>query len=335
MDPCHPSFEVSSLLDISRFQNPGLHFPQAQTIVPLARANNIHQEKDLIDENAPGFVGLFLLNWQKYGLFFQTQSGSAIENDLSLRYHTLLPLDLLSMAQRIRLRITQITQYLHMVRRFHLLKIQKLKGQRVSQRGRRVAALAAEIILSEMYSNWECIDEGLRSERRRKFAQENRKARRWLVVASRLSFGALLICGSKLEQKMYDMPPSLFLLDQLLKDDQRNKHSTEKQVVALAADVARKFPAVAETYNLLDSAARDFLNQDNAPQLTEVEPIIARIEHHLHATGSPLLRRAFSPMDLNSLICLDEGSDGDPREVVDSINPTLLDNTLEKETQTL
>ena len=212
MDHCHSASEVSSLLDISRFQNPSLHFPQAQSIVPLARTNNMHQAKDLIDDNAPGFVGLFLLNWQKYGLSFQTQSGSVIENDLCLRHHTLLPLDLLNMAQRIRLRINQIIQYLHMVRRFHILKIQKSRGQRVSQRGKRVAALAAEIILSEMYSDWECIDEGLQSERRQKFSQQNRQARRWLVLASRLSFGALLICGSKLEQKMYDMPPSLFLL---------------------------------------------------------------------------------------------------------------------------
>ena len=101
----------------------------------------------------------------------------------------------------------------------------------------------------------------------------------------------------------------------------------------MAAHVAEKFPEVAETYNLLDSAARDFLNQDNALQLTEVEPIIARIEHHLHANDSPLLRTAFSPMDFNSLICQDEGSDGDPWEVTDTINPTLLDNALPKEAQ--
>ena len=335
MDHCHSASEVSSLLDISRFQNPSPHFPQAQTIVPLARTNNMHQAKDLIDDNAPGFVSLFLLNWQKYGLSFQTPSGSVIENDLCLRYHTLLPLDLLNMAQRIRLRINQIIQYLHMVRRFHILKIQKSRGQRVSQRGKRVAALAAEIILSEMYSDWECIDEGLQSERRQKFSQQNRQARRWLVLASRLSFGALLICGCKLEQKMYGMPPSLFLLGRLLKDHQRNKHSTEKQVVALAAHVAEKFPEIVETYNLLDSAARDFLNQDNTLQLTEVEPIIARIQCQLHTSCSPLFRRAFSPMDFNSLICLGEGSDGDPCEVADTINPTLLDNALPKEAQAL
>ena len=90
-----------------------------------------------------------------------------------------------------------------------------------------------------------------------------------------------------------------------------------------------------KTYNLLDSAARDFLNQDNALQLTEVEPIIARIQHQLHASGSPLLRRAFSPMDFDSLICLGEGSDGDLWEVTDTINPTLLENTLPKEAQAL
>ena len=41
--------------------------------------------------------------------FPSRQLGSVIENDLCLRYHTLLPLDLLNMAQRIRLRITQVT----------------------------------------------------------------------------------------------------------------------------------------------------------------------------------------------------------------------------------
>ena len=121
----------------------------------------------------------------------------------------------------------------------------------------------------------------------------------------------------------------------MLKDHQRNKHSTEKQVVALAAHVAEKFPEIVETYNLLDSAARDFLNQDNTLQLTEVEPIIARIQCQLHTSCSPLFRRAFSPMDFNSLICLGEGSDGDPCEVADTINPTLLDNALPKEAQAL
>lgn len=214
----HPlSFEASSLLDISRFQDPALHFPQAQKIAPLAKVNNIHQENGIINDNAPGFIGIFLSNWQKCGLSFETQSGSVIENDLCLRSHKLLPLDLLNMAQRVRLRLTQIIQYLHMVRRFHLLKIQKLRGQRGSQKGRRVTALAAELFLSETYSDWEHIAEGSRSERRRRFGQENRQARRWLIAASRLSFGALLICGNQLEQKMYGMPSSLFLLNQLLK----------------------------------------------------------------------------------------------------------------------
>ena len=148
-----------------------------------------------------------------------------------------------------------------MDRSFHLLKIQKSRGQRVSQRGQRVATLAVEIILSEMYSNWECIDESLWNECRQKFSQQNWQARRWLVLASRLSFGALLICGSKLEQKMYGMPWSLFQLDWLLKDYQRNKHSTEKQVVAMAAYVTQKFPGIVETYNLLNSAVRGFLNR--------------------------------------------------------------------------
>lgn len=226
MDFHHLSFETSSLLDISRFQNPNLHFPQAQTIAPLTKVNNIQQARDLIDDNAPGFVGLFLYSWQKYGLSFQTQSGSVIENDLCLRYHTLFPLDLLNMAQRARLRLTQITQYLHMVRRFHLLKIQRLRGERVSQRGRSITALATDLILSEMYNDWERVDESLRSERRRKFGQENRQARRWLIAASRLSYGALLICGKQLEQKLYDIPSRPFSFDQSLTSPTKKKKQT-------------------------------------------------------------------------------------------------------------
>lgn len=103
----------------------------------------------------------------------------------------------------------------------------------------------------------------------------------------------------------------------------------------MAAHVAQKFPEVVETYSLLDSAARGFLNQDNALQPAEVEPIIARVEHHLRASGSPLLRRAFSPMDLNSLTCLDEDSSGSLREMADTINPALLGETLRKGTQAL
>lgn len=321
MNPHPLSFETSPLLDISRFQDPGLHFPQAQAIAPLAKVNNIHQEKDLIDDNAPGFIGLFLSNWQKYGLFFETKPGSVIENDLCFRHNKLIPLDLLDMAQRVRLRLTQIIQYLHMIRRFHLLKIQKLKRQIVTQKGMCATTLAAELILSEMYSDWEHINENLRSERRQRFGQDNRQARRWLIAASRLSFGVLLICGNQLEQKMYSIPSSLFLLDQLLKVYQRNKHSTEKQVVALAVHVAQKFPGVVETYSLLDSAASGFLNQDVTLQPAEVDPIIMHIEHYIHTSDSILQKRGFSPTDLNSLTCLENDSTGSPQ---DHINPAVF-----------
>lgn len=103
----------------------------------------------------------------------------------------------------------------------------------------------------------------------------------------------------------------------------------------MAAYIAQNFPEVVETYSLLDSTVRSFLNQDNALHLTEVEPIITRIEHHLHDSGSSLLKRAFSPMDLKSLICLDEGNHRSSQEVTDTIDPVLLDNTLPKETQAL
>lgn len=208
MDSNKPSFQPSSLLDISRFQDPSLHFPQSQSVVPLAHANHIHQNTFLIDENAPAFTRLFLAGWQHHGLLFQTQSGFVIENDHPyLQCHLLLPLDLLHMAQKVRLRLTQITQYLHVSRRFHLLKINKLRGQGSLQRGKRVATVAAEAVLKDMYGDWELIDEEVRSERRQKFRQENRQARRWLIAASRLSFGALLVCGSQLAQKMYASSP--------------------------------------------------------------------------------------------------------------------------------
>lgn len=78
----------------------------------------------------------------------------------------------------------------------------------------------------------------------------------------------------------------------------RNKHSTEKQVVAFAAHIAEKFPEVITTYHLLDSTARGLLNQDHVEDPAGIEAIAAQIEHHLNNSRSPLLKNAFSLMDL-------------------------------------
>ncbi|KAE8397425.1 hypothetical protein BDV37DRAFT_265623 [Aspergillus pseudonomiae] len=85
----------------------------------------------------------------------------------------------------------------------HLLKLEKKRGQRISQRPRqRVDGLAISLTLAEIYKDWDTVGEQSRSARKQRFRKENRLARRWLLVTARLSFGVLLICSKQLEREM-------------------------------------------------------------------------------------------------------------------------------------
>jgi hypothetical protein len=172
--------------------------------MPIVGISAIQTAKDLIDSRALGFLRIFLPSWEKYGLFSNTPGPYGSEGKPRNEYDTLYPLAHLHMAQEVYLRLFQIVQYLHVIRRMHLLKLERMRGQRISQkRGQRVDGLAINLTLAEMYGDWETVEDESRSARKLRFRKENRLARRWLSVATRLSFGALLVCSKKLEREMY------------------------------------------------------------------------------------------------------------------------------------
>ncbi|PYH98936.1 hypothetical protein BO71DRAFT_280936, partial [Aspergillus ellipticus CBS 707.79] len=61
-------------------------------------------------------------------------------------------------------------------------------------------SLAMESLLSNIYVNWDELDGLSQSAHKQKLKKANKQARRWLLIASRLSFGVLLI-GSRLFER--------------------------------------------------------------------------------------------------------------------------------------
>ncbi|KAF5855247.1 hypothetical protein ETB97_009566 [Aspergillus alliaceus] len=228
MDSTQAALPEPSLLEVFRFQCPNAYFMSSTSAMPIVGISVIQYAKDLIDSRAPGFLRIFLPSWEKYG------SEGKPRNE----YDTLYPLAHLHMAQEVYLRLFQIVQYLHVIRRMHLLKLERMRGQRISQkRGQRIDGLAINLTLAEMYSDWETVREESRSARKLRFRKENRLARRWLLVAFRLSFGALLVCSKKLEREI------------------NNNHTKESQLISLATNIANDFPDVVETYQHLNLTA--------------------------------------------------------------------------------
>jgi hypothetical protein len=191
-----------TLLDISRFENPSLHFPQSQTILTAAKPDDLRRTQDLIDHRAPDFVQHYLPSWQQHGIFSTLRS---CLDEETLQQPTTIPLHILRFAQETQYRLVQISQYLQLVRRIHLLKIERKKALNPHwQKGQRVDSLASTILMREIHHDWDTLDDKLQAEMRLRFRRENREARKWLLAASRLSFGVLIISGRTLEKRLYD-----------------------------------------------------------------------------------------------------------------------------------
>jgi hypothetical protein len=191
-----------TLLDISRFENPSLHFPQSQTILTAAKPDDLRGTQDLIDHRAPDFVQHYLPSWQQHGIFSTLRS---CLDEETLQQPTTIPLHILRFAQETQYRLVQISQYLQLVRRIHLLKIERKKALNPHwQKGQRVDSLASTILMREIHHDWDTLDDKLQAEMRLRFRRENREARKWLLAASRLSFGVLIISGRTLEKRLYD-----------------------------------------------------------------------------------------------------------------------------------
>ncbi|KAB8069694.1 hypothetical protein BDV29DRAFT_194673 [Aspergillus leporis] len=189
-----------SLLEIFRFQCPNAYFMNTTETTPIV---GFQHARDLIDSRAPGFIRIFLPYWEKDDPFSTTRGAYASTGSPTDECGTLFPLALLHMAQEVYSRLFQIIQYLQVIRRMHLLKLEKKRGQRISQRPRqRVDGLAMSLTLAEIYKDWDTVGEQAQTARKQRFRKENRLARRWLLVAARLSFGVLLICSKQLEREM-------------------------------------------------------------------------------------------------------------------------------------
>ncbi|KAF5861168.1 hypothetical protein ETB97_000542 [Aspergillus alliaceus] len=173
------------------------------------------------------------------------------------------------MAQDVYSRLFQIIQYLQVIRRMHLLKLEKKRGQRISQRPRqRVDGLAISLTLAEIYKDWDTVGEPSRSARKQRFRKENRLARRWLLVAARLSFGVLLICSKQLEREI------------------NSNQTNESQLIALATNIASDFPEVVETYRHLNQTAMCLLNQRTTSHTTDVDLVVKQVDAYLETGGS-------------------------------------------------
>ncbi|KAE8308580.1 hypothetical protein RU639_013147 [Aspergillus parasiticus] len=269
MDSSQPALPEPSLLEIFRFQCPNVYFKSSPSDMPIGGISVIESANDLIDSRAPGFLRISLPSWENYGLFSNSPLPYGSEGKPRNEYDTLYPLAHLRMAQEVYLRLFQIVQYLHVIRRMHLLKLERVRGQRISQkRGQRVDGLAINLTLAEMYSDWETVEEELRSVRKLQFRKENRLARRWLLVATRLSFGALLICSKKLEREI------------------NNNHTKESQLIARATNIANDFPDIVETYQHLNLTAMCLLNQRPISHTTNIDLIVNRVDAHLKTAGS-------------------------------------------------
>ncbi|PYI13433.1 hypothetical protein BO99DRAFT_295953, partial [Aspergillus violaceofuscus CBS 115571] len=63
-------------------------------------------------------------------------------------------------------------------------------------------SLAMESLLSNIYMDWDELDGLSQSALKQKLRKANKQARRWLLIASRLSFGVLLIGSRLFERQM-------------------------------------------------------------------------------------------------------------------------------------
>ncbi|KAL4924635.1 uncharacterized protein BDV17DRAFT_274157 [Aspergillus undulatus] len=164
----------------------------------------------MIDDCSAEFLRLYLYTWQQDGLSPMLKRWPDVP-DSDFQQPTIIPLHILKFAQKIQYRLVQIGQYLQLVKRIHQLKIEKKRAPNTrSLRGQRVDSLASVLLLKELYHDWDLIDEKLQAERRLRFRRENREARKWLLAASRLSFGVLMICGKQLEKQLYGSILSLY-----------------------------------------------------------------------------------------------------------------------------
>ncbi|KAE8371409.1 hypothetical protein BDV26DRAFT_276125 [Aspergillus bertholletiae] len=102
------------------------------------------------------------------------------------------------MAQRTSFRLAQVFQYLYFLEWVKNTKAARFRGSNsICSIGQRTESFTVDSIMKILYTDWDTIDNRVRDERRRKYRRENRQAKRWILVASKLSFGVLLVASKQ------------------------------------------------------------------------------------------------------------------------------------------
>jgi hypothetical protein len=137
-----------SLLDISRFETPSLHFSQFQTIAITAKLYGIRGVENTIDNRSADFLQLFLHSWQRDGLFSTLKSRPVDQNSEALQQPAITPLHISRFAQETQYRLSLVEQYLQLVKRIRRLNKERKRAPNAQlKRGERVNYLGAILVL--------------------------------------------------------------------------------------------------------------------------------------------------------------------------------------------
>ncbi|PWY96033.1 hypothetical protein BO94DRAFT_581172 [Aspergillus sclerotioniger CBS 115572] len=168
------------------------------------------------------------------------------------------------MAQKVESRLAQIIQYLHFLKHLSLIKVAKAQDQGPKYApGHRASSFVVDYFMKTMHVDWDDIDERERTECRRRYLRKNRQARRWILVASKLTFGILLVPSKLLESKVNDA------------------HITESYLISMMDTIAIEWPRVAQDLHHLDQAVRSVLNSCEAMSMVDVDLAVAEVDNVL------------------------------------------------------
>jgi hypothetical protein len=181
---------------VVRAKRPCLRPPgEVQSLIP-------HQS-DLIHHCSASFLQIYLPFWQKHGFIFHGTVGTVVDYD-PCPSTDVCDLELLAMAQRVRFRLIRLMRYMGFTESIHSESSTKLKNaeQTHSHAQNRIFSVT-ESTMRRIYADWDDVKSEVRCNRRRQYLKENRHAKRWLLAASKLSFGVLLVAGKRLESHLY------------------------------------------------------------------------------------------------------------------------------------
>ncbi|GFF89639.1 hypothetical protein IFM61392_09741 [Aspergillus lentulus] len=113
--------------------------------------------------------------------------------------------------------------------------------------------------MRRIYADWDDVKSEVRCNRRRQYLKENRHAKRWLLAASKLSFGVLLVAGKRLESHLNDT------------------RTSDSYLVALLDEIASQYPDAIEVFQLLSGSVRSIFAHEGPMQGTDMDQVVAGI----------------------------------------------------------